>query len=86
LTKAVRLDNADVPVHLWDEAVCRRTPSKEQVLALDAFRVFFLRTYQRKLRMKTRAYLNKTHGKVKHLHNKYREAVKCLLKPLRNEL
>jgi len=40
LAKAVKLDDAEVPKHLWDEAVCRDPPSTDQARALVVLRVF----------------------------------------------
>jgi hypothetical protein len=81
LAKAVKLDNAEVSVHLWDEAVCKGMLLKNQVLALQKIGVFFLRVYRRRLSNETRAFLNGTLSKVKHQLGLYREAVMCPLRP-----
>jgi hypothetical protein len=47
LAKAVKLDDAEVPKHLWDAAVCRGTPSTDQARALVVLRVFMLRIYRK---------------------------------------
>ena len=47
LAKAVKLDNAEVPKHLWDISVCRRPPSLEQTIALSTLRIFMMRVYCR---------------------------------------
>ena len=47
--KAVKADDARVPVELWDEAVCRGLPSNEQKWALEILRSFALQLYRRLL-------------------------------------
>ena len=47
LAKAVKSDDAEVPKHLWDVAVCRGPPSLEQAKALSTLRVFMLRIYRK---------------------------------------
>ncbi len=49
LAKAVKSDDAEVPKHLWDAAVCRGPPSTDQARALAALRVFMLRIYRKRL-------------------------------------
>jgi hypothetical protein len=84
--KAVKLDNAKISIHLWDKAVCKGMLLKNQVLALQKLRVFFLWVYRRRLSNKTRVFLNGTHSKVKHQLDLYMGAVTCPLKPYRKEL
>ena len=62
LAKAVKLDDAEVPKHLWDAAVCRGTPSTDQARALVVLRVFMLRIYRKCLWREIRAYMQHTHG------------------------
>ena len=42
LAKAVKSDNAEVPVDLWDQAVCRAPPSEVEKKALTVVRDFML--------------------------------------------
>jgi hypothetical protein len=42
IAKAVKADEARVPVELWDEAVCRGSPTNEQQCALQIIREFML--------------------------------------------
>jgi len=42
LTKAVKSDDAEVPVDLWDQAVCRAPPSEVEKKALTVVRDFML--------------------------------------------
>ena len=62
LAKAVKSDNAEVPKHLWDAAVCRGPPSPNQARALTVLRVFMLRIYHKRLWQEIRAYMQHTHG------------------------
>ncbi len=45
LAKVVKANDAQVPVYLWDKAVCRREPSDEESNALPILCSFFLRLY-----------------------------------------
>ncbi len=45
IAKAVKADDAKVPVELWDKAVCRQPPTVEQLRALLILRGFMLRLY-----------------------------------------
>lgn len=47
IAKAVKSDDAEVPVHLWDEIICRGTPSDREREALVTLRKFGLRLYRR---------------------------------------
>jgi hypothetical protein len=49
LAKAVKLDDAEVPVHFWDKEICRGEASEEMARALLKFRAFFIRIYRRRL-------------------------------------
>ena len=62
LAKAVKADDAEVPVHLWDEKVCRGLPSAKESAALTNHRTFCLRIYQRRLWKETRSYMTKKFG------------------------
>jgi hypothetical protein len=63
LAKAVKADNTEVPVHLWDEEVCRGPPTMEARKALDILRCFCLRIYCRHLWRKMRSLMVKKYGK-----------------------
>jgi hypothetical protein len=45
IAKAVKIDDAKVPVELWDKAVCRQPPTVKQQQALLILRGFMLRLY-----------------------------------------
>ncbi len=49
LAKAFKADDVQVPVYLWDKAVCRREPSDGELKALSILCSFFLRLYQWRL-------------------------------------
>jgi len=49
LAKAVKVDDADVPVHIWDAAVFKRRPSEEEQQALNIIRDGVMRFYRRRL-------------------------------------
>ena len=61
LAKAVKSDDAEVPKHLWDAAVCRGPSSPNQARALAVLRVFMLRIYRKRLWREIRAYMQHTH-------------------------
>ena len=61
LAKAVKSDDAEVPVDLWDQAVCRAPPSEVKKNALNVLRDFMLLRYRRQLWMDARKYLQFTH-------------------------
>jgi len=63
LAKAVKSDNAEVPVDLWDQAVCRAPPSEVEKKALTVVRDFMLAGYRRRFWLDARKYLQVTHGK-----------------------
>ena len=57
LAKAVKSDDAEVPAHLWDSAVCGEAPTEAQVKALATLREFSLRVYRRRLSREIREYM-----------------------------
>ena len=63
LAKAVKSDDAEVPVDLWDQAVCISPPSEVEKKALTVMRDFMLAQYRRRLWLDARKYLQVTHGK-----------------------
>ena len=64
--KAVKSDDAEVPVHLWDAAVCRGSPTKAQESALAILREFCLRVYRRRLSREILTYMANKFGKMSH--------------------
>jgi hypothetical protein len=62
LAKAVKSDNAEVPVELWDQAVCKGPPSSDKKAALTTLRAYILSRYQRWLWLEAWAYLRDQHG------------------------
>ena len=63
LAKAVKSDDAEVPVDLWDRAVCRAPPLEVEKKALTVVRDFMLARYRHRLWLDARKYLQVTHGK-----------------------
>jgi len=63
LAKAVKSDDAEVPVDLWDQAVCRAPPSEAEKKALTVVRDFMLARYRPLLWLDARKYLQVTHSK-----------------------
>jgi hypothetical protein len=49
LAKAVKADDAEVPVYLWDNRILQQTASVEERRALNTLRRFALQTYRRRL-------------------------------------
>ena len=49
IAKAVKADDAEVPVHLWNERVCRRSASELEAKALDVIRGLCMRWYRQRL-------------------------------------
>ena len=49
LAKAVKSDDAEVPVHMWDIKVCRGPPTERQIEKLAIMREFFMRVYRRRM-------------------------------------
>jgi hypothetical protein len=64
--KAVKSDDAEVPVHWWDVDVCRGKPTKAQESALTVLREFCLRVYRRRLSREIRAYMSSEFGEMRH--------------------
>jgi hypothetical protein len=61
--KAVKADDAEVPVHLWNQFVARReTVDQATTKALETIRCFALRYYRRKLTRDCTKYLRTMHG------------------------
>ena len=63
LAKAVKSDDAEVPVHLWDSKVCRGPATLRQAASLQTLREAFLRVYRKRLWRDCQRLLRKTHGK-----------------------
>ena len=76
LAKAVKADDAEVPVHLWDERVCRAKPSTIQVAKLQVLRSFILRAYQRQVYLDCVSYLRKRYGKKWYMLPNYSKIAK----------
>jgi hypothetical protein len=55
LAKAVKENNANLPIYLWDSAVCQGEPTNEQMRALSSLRFLFLTAYWCRLLRGTRA-------------------------------
>ena len=55
--KAVKSDDAKVPVHIWDEGVFGQAPTEEEKRALMSLQLFCLRVYRRRLWKDVRAHL-----------------------------
>jgi hypothetical protein len=62
IVKAVKADDAKVPVELWDEAMCRQPPTVKQQRALLILRGFMLRLYCLQLWQDARTFLKREHG------------------------
>ena len=62
LAKAVKSDDAPVPVHIWDRKVFRGPPTVEQTRALECARGALMRHYRRRLLNDGIAFLRTTHG------------------------
>ncbi len=46
IAKAVKSDNAKVPVHLWDEGAVGREPTEKEKEVLTTMQLFWLRIYK----------------------------------------
>ena len=64
--KAVKSDDAEVPVHVWDAAVCRADPTERQSNALTTLREFCLRVYRRRLTREIQQYMRSKFGQMVH--------------------
>jgi hypothetical protein len=62
LAKAVKSDDAEVPVHFWDKEICRGEASDEMAKALSKFRAFFMCIYRRELWKDTIRFLCALYG------------------------
>jgi len=62
LAKAVKSDDAAVPIHIWDDAICRGEAGPTQKIALASLRELFLRVYRRRLLQDAVGTLNKMYG------------------------
>jgi hypothetical protein len=60
--KAVKSDDAEVQVNLWDQAVCNGSPSEAKKKALTTLRGYMLGRYQRRLWLDARKYMQESHG------------------------
>ncbi len=49
MARAIKANDAQVPVYLWDKAVCGREPMDRELKALSTLRYSLLRVYQRSL-------------------------------------
>jgi hypothetical protein len=63
MAKAVRSNDARVPVHLWDEGVVGREPTEQEKEALTTMRLFCLRVYRNGLWRDARAHLTSKFGR-----------------------
>ena len=61
--KAVKADDAEVPVHLWDCAVMGRETVEIEAKALATLRQFLMRVYCRRLWREIRQHMGKSFGK-----------------------
>ena len=66
IAKAVKDDDAEVPVELWNQAVCRGVASERESMALDTLRVFALRVYRLRLGREVREHLSSKFGRACH--------------------
>jgi hypothetical protein len=62
VAKAAKADDAAIPVHLWDDAVCRGPPSLDEKRGLTTMRDLLLRKYQQRLWRDARQFLSLTYG------------------------
>jgi hypothetical protein len=62
LAKAAKLDNAEVPVELWDQAICKGPPSSDKKAALTTLMGYLLGRYQWQLWLEAWRYLKDQHG------------------------
>lgn len=66
IAKAVKDDDAEVPVELWNQAVCRGVASERECFALDTLRVFTPRVYRWRLGREVQEHLSSKFGRVCH--------------------
>ncbi len=62
LAKAVKSDDAEVPVHIWNNAICRGPPSEKERHAIKALQSFFLKIYRRQLVKDVVGFLRELYG------------------------
>ena len=63
LAKAVKSDDAQVPVHIWDHQVCGREPTMSETQALGVLRArWMLPAYRRKLTSDCTRFMRNKHG------------------------
>ena len=65
LAKAVKSDDAEVPVHIWYEAICGVEPSQECCRALAVLRAFMVQVYRRRLLKDVLGFLGAKYGGLK---------------------
>jgi hypothetical protein len=62
LAKAVKLDDAEVPIHIWDAAVFKRQPSEEERQALNSIRQGMMGFYRQRLWRECRDWMKSKFG------------------------
>ncbi len=62
MAKAIKANDAQIPVYLWDEAVCGREPRYMESKALSTLQYFLLRVYWRRLWREIRSYMASKFG------------------------
>jgi len=62
LAKAVKSDDAEVPVHLWNKRICHGPCTTKQADALETIRSFFLQVYRRRVLKDCRSHLMIEYG------------------------
>jgi hypothetical protein len=62
MAKAVKADDPQVPVYLWDEAVWGREPMDRELKALSTLQYFLLMVYWRRLGRDLRSYMGSKFG------------------------
>jgi hypothetical protein len=65
LAKAVKSNNAEVPAHIWDEAICKAEPPQELQRALEVLHAFMLQVYRRRLLKDVLGFLGMKYGGMK---------------------
>ncbi len=69
--KAMKSDDAEVPVWLWDKAVCSTEVSMNEKQALSVLRVLCLQQYRQSWWRRIGQYLRAKFGKIHHLSGMY---------------
>lgn len=62
LAKAVKADDAEVPVYLWDTRIFHRVASEDESQAVNVIRGVCLRWYRRQLTRECLAFMRESHG------------------------